>query len=190
MSVPIGFGVAPSAGEPLQAWVEPDQGASVPQVVFSPAQAEALLALVDGSGVDVSLTRSFDGLAQGFILDAGVGEILPVLRITINAATDVIAAERIASGGTNTFETTIDGNSLTGEVIPISVGAGTILSVFVGSSATASALVDGDGTVTVDEIGKWEALEADDCNVVYVRFAPPRSSGRYCDVSIVGKVRG
>lgn len=161
----------------------------VPQSALTDAQVQAVQALVDGSGVDVSFARSHDSLPQGYVMDAGSGNVLPVMRVTVNAATDVIAATRIAAGGANTFESSISGASEVGEVLPISVGAGVITSVHVGSSAGASQTLDADGTVTVNEIGKWVCDLADECNVVYVRFAPPRGSGRYCDVSIVGKAR-
>jgi hypothetical protein len=160
-----------------------------PVGTLSSAQVQAVQALVDGSGVDVAFLREHDGAAASYTLDAGSGNVLPVMRVTVEAATDIIAGQRISSGGANTFATTITGASAQGEVIPISVGAGRITRVHLGSSLGASQTVDANGTVTVNEIGRWTCLEADDCNVVYVRFAAPRDSGRYCDVSIVGKRR-
>lgn len=194
MSTPVGFGLPPVTGAPTLVFTPsvgevPTNDPAGQGATFTAAQVAALQALVDGSGVDVSFTRVFDGATLGYTLDAGGGNVLPVMRVTVNAATDAIAAERIANGGANTFETTVTGASAEGEVIPISVGAGTVLSVCIGSSLADEAAIDEDGAVTVDEIGKWSCLEADDCNVVYVRFAPPRGSGRYCDVSVVGKAR-
>lgn len=152
-------------------------------------QAAALRALMGESGTDVAFLRSYDGIALGFILDAGSGNVLPVMRVTVNAPTDVIAAQRISNGGINTFETGITGGSAEGEVFVINIGYETITSVHIGSSAGASQVLDANGTVLNTEIGKWTCLEADDCNAVYLRFAPPRSSGRYCDVQIFGKRR-
>ncbi len=163
---------------------------SQPVLGFNPTKHAAIDSLVSGAGIDVAFTRAHDLVVGAFVLDAGSGNVMPVMRVTVNAGTDVIAATRISAGGTNTFQTTISGASTTGEIIPISVGSGTITSVHVGSSAGASQTVDADGTATVNELAKWLADEADDCNLVYVRFGPPRSSGRYVDVSIVGKQRG
>lgn len=168
-----------------------DTDGSIRPVNDQPTVAEvlALRALLEGGGVDVSFTRAHDGQALGYTLDAGSGNVLPVMRVAVESPTDVIAGQRITAGGTNSFQTTITGASTTGEVIPISVGSGVITRVHVGSSAGVSQAVDNDGAVTVNEIASWSCLEVDDCNVVYVRFAPPRGSGRYCDVSIVGKAR-
>jgi hypothetical protein len=162
----------------------------LPQSSLNTAQVIAVQALLDGSGTDVSFLRSFNLAANGFTMDAGSGNVLPVMRLVVNAPTDVIAGDRISNGGANTFETTITGESLQGEVIPVSVGSGVITSVHIGSSAGADQVIDENNTITNSEIGKWIADEADDCNVVYVRFGVPRSSGRYCDVTIVGKKRG
>lgn len=153
------------------------------------AQVQAVQALIDGSGVDVAFLREHDGAAAGYTLDAGSGNVLPVMRVTVEAATDIIAGQRISAGGANTFETTITGASAEGEVIPIGVGAGRVTRVHIGSSLGASQTLDADGAVTVNELGRWSCLETDDCNAVYVRFSAPRGSGRYCDVSIVGKRR-
>lgn len=195
MSSPIGFGLPPSAGQPALVF-EPSVG-QVPTndpagqaLALTAAQVQAVQAMVDGSGVDVAFVRSANLAVNGFTIDAGSGNVLPVMRVVVNAPTDVIAGDRISNGGINTFETTITGESPMGEVIPISVGTGVITSVHIGSSASANQVLDDSNTITNSEIGKWLADEADDCNVVYVRFAAPRSSGRYCDVTIVGKKRG
>ena len=153
------------------------------------AQVQAVQALVDGSGVDVAFTRAHDSLPQAYVLDAGGAGLLLPMRFTVNAPTDVIAAERIRTGGVNTFETTIAAASLTGEVIVAAVGAGVITSVHVGHSNGVSQTLATTNTATVNQLAKFSCLEEDDCNAVYVRFAPPRSSGRYCDVSVVGKRR-
>lgn len=160
-----------------------------PVGALTAAQVQAVQALIDGSGTDVSFVRAHDSIVAAYVLDAGAATVLPVMRITVEAPTFEIAGARIAAGGVNTFETTIDGNSAEGEVIPISVGAGVITRVYIGSSLGASQTVASSGTATVNQLALFSCLEADDCNVVYVRFGPPRVSGRYCDVSIVGKRR-
>lgn len=153
------------------------------------AQLAQLQAMIAGGGVDVAFLRDFDGATLGYTLDAGSGSVLPQMRVTVEAATYAIAGARIAAGGINTVTTTINGSSLVGEVIPISVGTSRITRVAVGMVGGVSQTIDANGTVTVNEIGTWTCLEADDCNVLYVQFAPPRSSGRYCDVSLLGKKR-
>lgn len=153
------------------------------------AQVQAVQSLIDGSGIDVSFVRAHDSIVAAYVLDAGAATVLPVMRVTVEAPTFEIAGARIAAGGVNTFETTIDGNSTEGEVIPISVGDGVITRVYIGSSLGTSQTVASSGTATVNQLALFSCLEADDCNVVYVRFGPPRVSGRYCDVSIVGKRR-
>jgi hypothetical protein len=157
---------------------------------LSAAQIGRIDALLDGSGTDVALVRSFDSTAMSFTLDAGSGNKLPVLRATVQAPTDTIAGQRITSGGANTFDTTIDGNSTVGEVIAVSVGAALITQVHVGLSTGSEQVLDANGTVVAGELAKWVCDAADDCQMVYIRFAPPRGSGRYCDVSVVGKRRG
>lgn len=179
-------------------WLSPDQEAavvqggnatSVPVRGLTPAQIAQLQAMIAGSGVDVAFLRDFDGTNQGYTLDAGSGNVLPVMRVTVEAPTYVMAGARVGAGGINAFATTITGASLTGEIIPISVGTSKITRVHVGLSGGTNQLIDGNGTVTLNELGAWSCLDADDCNLVYVQFSPPRSAGRYCDVSIVGKKR-
>lgn len=156
---------------------------------LSPTENELVRTLVAGTGIDVSFVRDFDGAALGYTMDAGSGQVLPVMRVSVEAPTNVIAGARISSGGINTFETTITGASLEGEVIPISVGSARITRVHVGMSTGASQTVSSDATVTTNELAAWSCLEADDCNTIFVRFSPPRTSGRYCDVTLVGKAR-
>jgi hypothetical protein len=163
---------------------------AVAQSALTAVQVQAVQALIDGGGTDVSFTRAHDSIAGSYVLDAGAATVLPLMRLTVEAPTDVIAGARISAGGINTFETLITGASLAGEVIPISVGSGRITKVHIGSSAGASQSVASSANVTVNQLGVFSCLESDDCNVIYVRFAPPRVSGRYCDVSIVGKRRG
>lgn len=157
--------------------------------IFSASEQSALKSLASGAGVDVSFTRDFDGASLGYTLDAGSGQVLPVMRVTVEAATTVIAGARISSGGINTFETTITGASAQGDVIPISVGAARITRVHVGLSTGTAQTLSGDATVTTNELASWSCLETDDCNAIFVRFSQPRSSGRLCDVTIVGKAR-
>lgn len=158
-------------------------------LALTAAQVQAVQAMIDGGGIDVSFTRAHDSIVGSYVLDAGAATVLPVMRVTVEAPTDVIAGARISAGGVNTFETLITGASLVGEVIPISVGSGRITRVHIGSSAGALQSVAGSANVTVNQLGVFSCLEADDCNLIYVRFAAPRVSGRYCDVSIVGKRR-
>ena len=167
----------------------PRDGDEQSRFALTAAQVQAVQSLIDGSGIDVSFVRAHDSIVAAYVLDAGAATVLPVMRVTVEAPTFEIAGARIAAGGVNTFETTIDGNSTEGEVIPISVGDGVITRVYIGSSLGTSQTVASSGTATVNQLALFSCLEADDCNVVYVRFGPPRVSGRYCDVSIVGKRR-
>jgi hypothetical protein len=159
----------------------------VAQSALTAAQVQAVQALIDGSGVQVA--PSFLGVYGGVVFDAGSGNVMPTMRVVVNAATDVTAAQQIASGGAQAFTTTISGASTTGEVMVLTTGAVDITSVHVGFSTGASQAVSEDATITVNEMVRFDFDAADDVNSVRIHFSPPRSSGRYIDVSCVGQQR-
>lgn len=158
--------------------------------LLSSLQAKMARDLVEGTGTDVAFQRIDSLYNSKYVLDAGVGLVLPVMRVTANPATDVIAAQRITAGGTAVRTTDIDGNAVgVGTVIHIQGGAVNLTSIYVGSSLGVSQTLSADETVTVDELGKWTCLEADNCSDAFIYFGPPRSSGRLCDVTVIGKRR-
>lgn len=131
------------------------------------------------------------GVYRNAAFDSGVGNTMPTLVATVNAATDIIAAERIqAANPSDAFSTAVDGNSTTGEVISIrsSQPGVYITSVHVGFSNGVSSVLASSTTVTANQIAKFEFDAADEVVAARIYISPPRgTAGRYMDVSVIGQ---
>jgi hypothetical protein len=154
---------------------------------LTPTQLSAVLDLILGTGKQV--LPQFLAVYGGVIFDAGSGQVMPTMRVVVNAATDVIAAQQMMSNGAQAYTTTITGASTDGEVLVLNTGTVNITSVHVGFSTGTSMTLSADSTITVNEMVRWDIDSADLCNGVRVYFSPGRSSGRYIDVSCVGQQR-
>lgn len=178
------YGIGQNPYEQIGAPAAPLSGA---EATLTAAQVQAVQALVSGTGIQVA--PSFLGAYGSVTFDAGSGNVMPTMRAVVNAATDVIAAQQIASGGAQAFATTIDGASTSGEVMVLSAGNVNITSVHVGFSTGASQTLSADTTITVNELVRFDFDAADLVSSVRINFSPPRGSGRYIDVSCIGQQR-
>lgn len=156
-------------------------------MVLSSDEITAIRSFITTSGVQVA--PQFLGAYGGVTFDAGVGLVMPTMLVVINAATDETAALEISSAGANAFSTTIDGNSLVGEVMVLTTGAYNITSVHIGHADGSEMPLSADSTITTDEMVRFDFDDADDVSTVRINFSPPRSSGRLIDVTAVGQQR-
>lgn len=188
--VQLGFA---STTDPIALTVTPSREAA--PLLQRLSSGQVALALPGGIELDLTglpslaapwVVPQFLGTYGGVTMDAGSGNVLPVLRATVNAPTDVIAGQRIISNTGEVFSTTITGASAGGEVLVLSTGAVNITSAHVGSSSGASFTLSSDATITVNELVRFDFLDADNVNLVRLMFSPPRGSGRYVDVSCIG----
>lgn len=159
----------------------------VPTRRLTLAQLQAVQALVDGTGVQV--LPAFLGSYAGVVFDAGVGNVMPTMRAVLNAPTDVAAAAEITAGGAQSFPTIIDGSALIGAVIPLATGPVNITTVHVGHSNGVNMTLSLDATITRHEMVRFDFDAGDLVNAVRINFAPPRTAGRYVDVSCIGQKR-
>lgn len=182
MQIPAGFAVLPMDAN-LQARLV--QGGDALNVNLAVLTADQVAGLVAGS---YQVAALFNGVYKTVVFDATGGINLPPLRVTINAPTDVIAADRISAGGAGVFQTTIDGTSTTGEVMVLS-SSQNITSVHVGFSTGTSMSLAANATILEAEMVRWDFSDADAVRGVRIYFSPPRIAsgfGRYIDAYCVG----